>query len=342
MVGASVLAPPGSAWAGAPLPEPRCAIGDERLDELSGLVVDGGEQWGIADGGARAVAHRIDPRTCAVTGTRSAPVDPADVEDLALGPDGALWLADIGDNSARRDSVAVIVLPRSGPPRVHRLVYPDGAHDAEALVVADDGVPVLVTKESGAAGVYRPEGPPTGPGPTPMTSAGRVVLPVSSTVGGPLGAIGSRTVTGAGLSPAGTAGGRVVALRTYTDAWLFPLPLGGAGAGAVVAALTAGAPVGIALADEPQGEAVAVGPDGTLLSGSETRDGRPAGIRAVPGAVAAALAPDAAAQVQPATPPSTRTFPSWLPAALGGSVVAVLLLGAGVAMTLHGRRRTRS
>ncbi|WP_130289421.1 hypothetical protein [Pseudonocardia sediminis] len=205
------------------------------------------------------------------------------------------------------------------------------------MAVGDDGVPVIVTKASGAAGVYRPSGPLAEPGPTPLVRAGQVVLPVSSTAGGPLGGIGSRTVTGAGLSPATATGGRALALRTYTDAWLFPLR-DGASADAIVTALT-GAPVRIPLPDEPQGEAVALTGDGTLLSGSETRSGRPAGIRTVPGAVAAALAPGAAAQAQPAQAPPTRTFPTWLPAVLGGAVVVVLLLGAGVAMTVHGRRR---
>ncbi|WP_308252242.1 hypothetical protein [Pseudonocardia sp. KRD291] len=330
----------------AQAPGPGCTVDDDRLGELSGLVADGDQRWGIVDSGSRAVAYRIDARTCAVTGTRAAPIDPADVEDLATGPDGALWLADIGDNAGRRDSVALVVLPRSGPPRLHRLVYPDGPRDAEALVVGDDGVPVIVTKASGAAGVYRPSGPLAEPGPTPLVRAGQVVLPVSSTAGGPLGGIGTRTITGAGLSPApsGASAGdrRVLALRTYTDAWLFPLPADGVppDADRLVAAL-AGAPVAIPLPDEPQGEAVALTADGTLLSGSEARGGRPAAIRTVPGAAAAALAPGAAAQVQPATPPPTRTFPPWLPAVLGGAAVVVLLLGAGVAMTLHGRRRAR-
>ncbi|MDN5915350.1 MAG: hypothetical protein L0I76_09625 [Pseudonocardia sp.] len=240
-----------------------------------------------------------------------------------------------------------MVLPRSGPPRLHRLVYPDGPHDAEALVVGDDGVPVLVTKASGAAGVYRPSGPLAEPGPTRLVRAGQVVLPMSSTAGGPLGGIGTRTITGAGLSPASTGGGRVLALRTYTDAWLFPLPGdgdgdgGGGGTSDEIVAASAGAPVRIPLPDEPQGEAVALTADGALLSGSEARGGGPAAIRTVPGAVAAALEPGAAAQVQPATPPSTRTFPPWLPAVLGGAAVVVLLVGAGVAMTVHGRRRSR-
>ena len=65
-----------------------------------------------------------------------------------------------------------------------------------------------------------------------------------------------------------SADGRVVALRTYTDAWLFAVPDGGGVADALRAT-----PVQVPLPGEPQGEAVAFAADGTLLSGSEARGG---------------------------------------------------------------------
>jgi hypothetical protein len=314
-------------------------VGDPRLSELSGLAADGPRWWAVADGGRVSRALSLDPDGCATTGERTAPIDPADVEDLGISTDGALWLADIGDNSGRRDTVAVILLPRSGPARLHRLAYPDGPQDAEALVVADDGVPLIVTKTTGAAGIYRPSGPLTGgAAPTPLRRVGGIVLPTSTTPGGPLGSAGSRTVTGGGLSPV-DASERAVAVRTYTDAWLFRLPPGaGAGADAVVDAL-AGAPVQVPLPDEVQGEAVALTADGTLLSGSEARGGQPATIRTVPGAVGAAFAPDAPAAAQPDAPPPVSSTPAAVPAVVGVAAVVVLLLGLAVAMTLHGRRR---
>jgi hypothetical protein len=337
---------------GAPLapPAPRdsCAVTDPELAELSGMVVDSGEGGAVvamADGGKRVVLQRIARALdgdCAITSTRRVDIDPFDAEDLARGPDGALWVADTGDNERRRDTVAVIVVPARGRPALHRLRYPDGPHDAEALLVDPTGRPVIVTKEIGSAGVYRPAEPPDGSGPTALELVGRLSLPASDTGGGPVGSIGSRVVTGAAAS----ADGRVVALRSYTDAWLYPAPDGDP-----AMALTENpAPVRVPLPDEPQGEAIAFTADGSLVSGSETRNGVRGVIRVVPGAAAlvgpaevagvsvdppGAAAPDVAADAPAADAP----VPEWLPAATGGAVAVGLLLVVTAALALRGRRR---
>src|SRR5690606_6919606 len=111
-------------------------------------------------------------------------------------------------------------------------------------------------------------------GPTPLVRLGSVALPVSDGTSGPLGALGSRLVTGAAMS----ADGQVVALRSYTDAWLYPVRDGD------VAAAVTGSAVRVPLPDEPQGEAIAFGADGTLYSSGETRGGVRGELRAVPGA----------------------------------------------------------
>jgi hypothetical protein len=306
-------------------------VDDPRLDELSGMVVHDGALWAVSDGGRRIQVHRIDRSDCAPIDARTADVDPYDVEDLAVGPDGALWVADLGDNERRRDTVAVVVLPERGEPRLHRLTYPDGPHDAEALLVDAHGRPFVITKEVGRpGGLYRTADPPEGEGPTPLLRVGELALPTSDTLGGPVGGIGSRLVTGAALSADGT----VAAVRTYTDAWLFPV-----GDGDLVAALNQ-TPVRVPLPNEPQGEAIAFEADGTLLSGSETRRGVLGEIRAVAGATALAGAPVPAAPLPPAPEVVPDPGPpSWLPAALGGAaVVGVLLLVTAVA-TLRARLR---
>jgi hypothetical protein len=321
----------GAALAAAPTPEPVCAVADSRLGELSGLVVHDGGLWAVSDGGRSVQIHRIDRSDCGVIDTHTADVDPYDVEDLAVGPDGALWVADIGDNERRRDTVAVVVVPERGDARLQRLIYPDGPHDAEALFVDARGRPFVVTKEVGRpAGLYRTADPPEGAGPTPLLRVGELALPASDTVGGPVGGVGSRLITGAAL----TADGTVAAVRTYTDAWLFPVRDGD-----LVGALNQ-TPVRIPLPDEPQGEAVALEPDGTLLSGSETRGGVPGGIRAVPGATALVGEPGPAAS--PLAPPELTPDPGppgWLPAALGGAAVVGGLLLVTVAAALRGRIR---
>ncbi|WP_338051200.1 hypothetical protein [Pseudonocardia acidicola] len=321
--------------AGAPAPQTRCTVEDPRLSELSGMVVDERGLWATDDGGRRVELHRLDTTgpICRVLETRTAAIDPFDAEDLARGPDGTLWVADTGDNERRRDTVALVALPAGGAggARLHRLTYPDGPHDAEALLVGADGVPLLITKEVGRAGIYRPAGPPAEPGPTPLALVGEVALPASDTAGGPLGGLGSRQVTGAALS----ADGRVAALRSYTDAWLYPVTDGD-----LVAAL-AGTPARVPLPGEPQGEALAFEPDGTLLSGSELRV-VPGEIRAVPGA--AGLAATSGRGPAPADPPvvgADESAPAWLPAAVGAVAAAGVLVLLAVVMAVHGARRRR-
>ncbi|MFD1051940.1 hypothetical protein ACFQ1S_43450, partial [Kibdelosporangium lantanae] len=76
-------------------------------------------------------------------------------------------------------------------------------------------------------------------------------------------------ITGGAVSADGT----VVALRTYTDAYLWSAPNGD------IETALKGNPTRIPLPNEPQGEAIAFEPDGTLISGSEGT-GQP--IRAIP------------------------------------------------------------
>ena len=346
-----VAVTPGSRLPEPRLPESLCTVDDSRLAELSGLaVVDGGSTekpppdgvgssdkrwglWAMADGGRRVQLHRLDPDTCAVVESRTATVDPYDAEDLAVGPDGSLWVGDTGDNDQRRSTVALIVVPQRGEPVLHRLTYPDGPHDAEALLVDARGVPTVVTKSVGVAGIYQPEGPLRGEGPVPLVHVADVALPTSTTQGGPVGGLGTRTVTGGAVS----ADGRVVALRTYTDAWLFPVPDGGG-----VADALRGTPVQVPLPGEPQGEAVAFAADGTLLSGSEGRGGVAGQVRGVAGAaglVAAPAQPSTYPAPDPVAAPAAEPVPVWRTAAIGTGVLVVILGLLAVAMVRHAARR---
>jgi hypothetical protein len=180
---ASPAAAPASARAGArpaaPRPPALCGalrarvsgrVADAAADELSGLVRSRARAslfWAHEDSGAvpSLYALRIDGT---VVGRPVVPGAQArDWEDIAAGPgaDGRalLYVGDIGDNAARRSTIDVyrIAEPRVGagttaPAARLRLRYPDGAHDAEALLVdplrADL---VIVTKVLGAARAYR-------------------------------------------------------------------------------------------------------------------------------------------------------------------------------------------
>jgi hypothetical protein len=261
------------AFAAQPGPVERCRVSDNRLAELSGLAADGENWYAVPDGG-RQLQVAVLRRDCGVLRMITAPVDPFDVEDLARGSDGRLWLADIGDNARDRETIALHVLPPRGLPALYRLTYPDGPHDAEALILDRQDRPYVITKEVlGGAGVYRPAGPLSGARATPLERVATLRVPPSTTPGGPTGTFGAMLITGAATSTSG-----VLAVRTYTDAYLYPVP------GDDLVAALAAKPVRVPLPGEPQGEAIAFEPDGTLLSASERAGAGVQPIRAVPGA----------------------------------------------------------
>jgi hypothetical protein len=311
-----VLGGPVQASAAPAAPEPLCTMKDSRIGELSGLVSDGSKLYAINDGGTKAQVFVLG-RDCQVQKVLTDRTDPFDVEDLARTADGRLWLSDTGDNEKGRLTVALLEMSPQGKVTLHRLTYPDGQHDTEALIMDKAGTPYLITKDIlGEARVYRPSGPLASPGPTNLEKVGTVKIATTDTQGGPVGSIGSVLVTGG----ASSADGSVVALRTYTDAYVYAAPDGD-----VLAALQR-TPVRIPLPGEKQGEAIAFDPDGTLLSGSEGV-GEP--IRAVRGA--AALAAQSAAGSTDGKPASSGAGSSdgagvpILPAA--GIAVAVVGLG---------------
>lgn len=127
-------------------------ISDERIIESSGLATDADNQryWTVNDSGDMGIAYALDDRG-EVTGTLQFRAQPVDVEAVAY-HDGRLYVADIGDNSADRDFVTVYFFDDAEPtaqPVVYKsydFSYPDGAHDAETLLVDGDGRLFIVTK----------------------------------------------------------------------------------------------------------------------------------------------------------------------------------------------------
>jgi hypothetical protein len=257
---------------GAPEPAAttRCQVTDPTLSEISGLV-DLGEHIVVMNDGGEQLSLSVLDTACQVLETRTAAVDPYDPEDLALGGDGTFWLADTGDNTAIRSTVALLALRPDDTAAVYRLSYPDKAHDAETLLLAPDGTPYVVTKDVlGSSGVYRPTAPLSPESVVPMERVATVNLTLTGTPGGPVGRAGQLLITGGAVAGDGSA----VALRTYTDAYVWRLT------GSDVVGALAGTPVRIPLPESPQGEAISFTADNQqLLVASE---GLPSDVVAVP------------------------------------------------------------
>lgn len=128
------------------------AFADPAIIESSGLAVQNGRFATVNDSGDSGRVFTVDPadgRTVAVTTWAT---EPYDVEAMALLPDGDVLVGDIGDNLAARDSIELIRVPfgQDGAvePTTYELAYPDGAHDAETLLVhPETGQVMVVAKE---------------------------------------------------------------------------------------------------------------------------------------------------------------------------------------------------
>jgi hypothetical protein len=301
-------------------PVTQCQIGDPRLPEISGLATAGGTLLAMNDGGSQAEVFVLDAG-CAVGEVRSAPVDPYDPEDLALAADGTLWLADTGDNRQNRATVALIGLHPDGTSSLTRLTYPDGAHDAEALLLAPDGTPYLVTKEVlGASSVYRPDAALADGATVPMSKVAELGFTLTGTPGGPVGRAGQLLVTGGAVS----ADGQRLALRTYTDAYVWPL------SGSDVVGALHGTPVRVALPEAPQGEAISFAANSRDLV--VAGEGLPSPVTVVPSVGAAApVAADAPADPAAASVAvaSEAETVSPIMAALLAAAVATIVVWAG-------------
>ncbi len=316
-----------------------CTVDDPRAIELSGLVATPQGFVAIVDSqfdSDQVVIVRLDQQ-CGVASTTGYPTPPRDPEDLAVAPDGALWVADIGDNitaANRRETVALWrIPPDGGPPVIHRLAYPDGPHDAEALLFAADGSPIIITKEVGdtaylyqATGALQP-GTPQG---APLRLVGEF-RPVVTGAPNDLSTLGELMVTGAASAPDRSR----VALRTYTAAYEWSVPDGD-----VVRAITTTPPRITPLPDETQGEAIAYTVDGTgfltvedVAGPTPIRRYQPSTVEHRPSATAPP-GEETAADADPVTTPIV-----WYGFALVGGGAALLLGAGGWVIARRVRRR---
>jgi hypothetical protein len=320
-----------------------CGFADDRLTEISGMVATG-SGYTVVNNGSGLDSHKkifILDSKCAVSKTVGFSGNGAnDPEDLAVAKDGTLWVADIGDGDKSRDTIALWKLAKgSTTPVIYRLSYPDGRHDAGALVMGTNGTPVIVTKDATTPRLYSPVGALQTGKTVKLQKVGTFTLP-KTTTSNPLAAVGRLVVTGGAVSPDGSK----VTLRTYADAIEFDVSNGN-----LVDSIVKGVPRITPLPDEPRGEAITYSADGTtFLTVSQTAqatDGsKPTVLRYTPVAPAASKSPATVKEgtVSKASGPSwfnrlSLTDITYIIGAIG--VIGLLLVGVGVFGIVRARRR---
>jgi len=246
---ASVVTTDGSVATVERDPHPVGVIRDARIPESSALASSTqhrGLVYTINDSGHDAMVFVVEAATGRVRATTTlAGVAATDTEALAIGPDGRLYVADIGDNEGSRKTVALYALPQPGRtdsvvrPTTYAVRYSDGPHDAEALVpVPGTSRLAIVTKDLLSGSVYLL--------PTDLSSdETNVAKPVAGV-----------TVPGLVTDGSALSNRRTVLVRTYAEAVFYRMP----GWRRVAA---------ISLPIQRQGESLAVVDASRLLVGTE-------------------------------------------------------------------------
>jgi hypothetical protein len=319
---------------------------DARITEASGIargIRSPGVFYVQNDSGDEARFFAVDATTGRTLAVYTVPgATNIDWEDLSVATDSrgvpSIWIADIGDNDRNRAEVRVYrvdepsvnmtgsdVAATTSGPQIWRLAYPDGAHDAEGLAVAPGGAMYLFDKVFlGPTEVYAGPLKSNSGQVQPLTKVGSFSTIDTGTPGGP-NPIGRLTVTGASLSRDGT----VLAVRTYTDAYLWRV-----GPDGIAAALKRDA-VRTALPEQPQGEGITV--DGAdLVVDSETAGST---VWSLPLPVLPNR-PSSSATASPAASKATVdksiSVPAWAVALIGAAAV---VLAFGVAIVARNRAR---
>ena len=124
--------------------------------ESSGLAFAAGLLVTTNDSGDSGRLFAVDPSTGATASVTDWAADAHDVEALAPGRPGEVWVGDIGDNGAEREMVTVTrVSLRDGALASYQLAYPERAVDAETLLAHPrTGRLFVISKEVFGGTVY--------------------------------------------------------------------------------------------------------------------------------------------------------------------------------------------
>ncbi|MDP3893751.1 hypothetical protein [Nocardioides sp.] len=215
---------------------------DPEIVESSGLVVTDEHVVTVNDSGDSGRIFTVDLATGETVGVTRWTPDPVDVEALAPAGAGHVWVADIGDNTRRREEIELLRVPfgpgdRTAEPERYRLAYPGPAADAETLLAhPETGRLFVVTKNVFGGTVYA--------APSLLEAEGLNRL---REVG---------TVVGIATDGAFFPDGRHLIVRTYARAVVYTFP-------------ELEAVDSFATPRQEQGEGIAVAPDGRVYVSSE-------------------------------------------------------------------------
>lgn len=238
-------------------------IEDPRINESSGLAASRahpGVYWTHNDSDDGPYVYAVDGKTgrTVATVTLRGIGDPRDVEAISVGPDGRVYVADIGDNMGGTwPKVWIYTFPEPGrladttvTATQYTVQYADGPRDAEALVVhPKTGRVYLVSKHKQGGGLYA--------GPARLSTTGSNRFSRIADV--------DMWVTDGAFSP----DGEHLVLRGYFDAALYAWH-----GGKIKKVGEPRMPI------QRQGESVTYAPDGgTLMYGTEGEHSRVTAVR---------------------------------------------------------------
>jgi hypothetical protein len=225
------------------------------LDEASGMAdskANPGYVWVEQDSGNPAAIALLSHTGVVLKTIFIKPAVNRDWEDMTVadGPVAGtpcIYLADIGDNN--RTALQYSIYRFAEPPATMDTVfacdniifqYPDGAHDAEALLVDNTTKDIyIITKQDMLSRVYKL------PYPQNTTGINTAIL---------TGSLSFNGVTGAAFSP----GGNEILIRTYTSVYYWKR-----NAGQSIEQALGQHPVALSIQFEPQGEAICFKNDDT-------------------------------------------------------------------------------
>lgn len=314
LVGAAVLvATPAHA---APRVSTLFTVQDPEISESSGLVDQGSTVLTTNDSGDGPTIFVLDAATGQTIGHTTYTTDAVmDVEALARGRNGAIWVGDIGDNEAVRGKVSVYrvgpVPPgeRSVSAQRYDLAYKGGPRDAETLLVdPDNGRLFVVSKGLLGGQVFR---------------APKTLRTDRTNLLRPVGRVGGLVTDGEF-----TRDGDHVVLRDYSDAFIH--------------AQQSWRLLGRwALPNQPQGEGLSVRPSGDRVTVSSEGAGQPVYDVRIPPRLRDAMRPSAAsASATAGVPREGRGDGSGLstPDMVGVAGLAAVVLAAGLGIRAALRR----